>query len=326
MDPEYSGYLLTWNPDKWDDGGWIAEAAAQSLRGVRPGVERWSSAGRRHGYTEGDRIFLLKQGREPRGIVGSGWIDHNDGTYDAKHWDESGRLTIYINVDWEYFVDPNNTLPTADLQAAATHTNWRPQGSGAVIAAEDLAVVERLWAEHTGLTEPEPRPGQQGHRFGRPGSQHPVSAGWQRDPDLRRKAEDYAQQLLEHSFRDDKWRVEDTRYGKPFDAIARRAREVRYLEAKGTMSDGRSVQVTAGEVNSAQDHPGECVIGIVSGIRFDENREVIADSGTLVTRDWCPDEADLATIAYRWTPPPGPVARRAAHWPCGPPRRSATSW
>ena len=163
--------------------------------------------------------------------------------------------------------------------------------------------MEGLWAEHAGLTKPEPRPGRRGHRLGSPGSQHPASAGWQRDPELRRKAEDYAQELLEQRFRKDKWRVEDTRYGNPFDAIARRGREVRYLEAKGTMSDGASVQVTAGEVNFAWNNPGQCVIGIVSGIRFDEKRQIIRESGTLVTRDWCPDESDLSPIVYKWTPP-----------------------
>ena len=69
------------------------------------------------------------------------------------------------------------------------------------------------------------------------------------------------------------------------------------------MSDGASVQVTAGGVNFARNNPGQCVIWIVSGIRFDERRQVIADSGTLTIRDWCPDEVDLTSIVYRWTPP-----------------------
>ena len=111
---------------------------------------------------EGDRVFLLRQGREPRGIVGSGRIPNSDGTCEEPHWDGSGRLTTYIDVDWEYFVDPENPLPTGDLKAAATHTSWHPQSSGTRIAVEDLAVVERLWTEHAGLSEPDPRPGQRG--------------------------------------------------------------------------------------------------------------------------------------------------------------------
>lgn len=62
--------------------------------------------------------------------------------------------------------------------------------------------------------------------------------------------------------------MEDTRYANPFDAVATKGRQTRYLEAKGTQGDGDSVLVTAGEVNFARLHAGECVIGIVPDIRF----------------------------------------------------------
>lgn len=255
MEIDYNGFLLTWNPDRWEDEAWFSDSVARSARGERPDATRWSSAGRKHGYLEGDRVFLLKQGAAPRGIVGSGWIDDDQGPYQAPHWDGSGRPTTYVNVDWEHLIDPDDPLPIADLTAATHHTSWRPQSSGTMIAAEDLSAVEGLWARHTGLFEPESRPGRRGHGFDGPRRQRPRSAGWERDPELRRKAEDYAQGLLEQSFRDQHWNVQDTRYGNPYDAIATRGHDTRFLEAKGTRSDGQAVQVTAGEVRFARDQP-----------------------------------------------------------------------
>ena len=64
------------------------------------------------------------------------------------------------------------------------------------------------------------------------------------------------------------WDVEDTHLNAPYDAIARKGSQIQYLEAKGTMSEGDSVLVTSGEVDWARDHPDQCVMGIVSGIRF----------------------------------------------------------
>ncbi len=63
-------YLLTWNPSKWP---WPElDDCIQEIKATGHYLERWS-CGRNRKIVEGDRLFLLRQGLEPRGIVGSGW-------------------------------------------------------------------------------------------------------------------------------------------------------------------------------------------------------------------------------------------------------------
>ncbi len=129
------------------------------------------------------------------------------------------------------------------------------------------------------------------------------SQGWQPDAAKRSLIEDHAQELLEKHFRQLGWEVQDKRRGNPFDCVATKDGERKYLEAKGTETDGASVLVTQGEVNFAREHPGECVIGIVSGIRFDEDGALESTSGNLKVHNWDPDNGVLTARTYTWKPP-----------------------
>lgn len=120
------------------------------------------------------------------------------------------------------------------------------------------------------------------------------------NPELRKKIEDAAQIRLENHYRAQGWEVDDVRHDGPFDAIAKKGDEVRYLEAKGTQSKGSTVIVTNGEVNHAREHPGECVIGILSGLRFTDEGEIDDQDATFVVREWNPRDEDLQAIDYRW--------------------------
>ena len=129
------------------------------------------------------------------------------------------------------------------------------------------------------------------------------SQRWQVDPIKRRLVEDHAQALLERRFRRKGWKVADTRRGNPFDAKATKGKKIRYLEAKGTERDGASILVTPREVRYARAHLGKCVIGIVSGIRFQSDGTLDPSSGTLATHDWDPDDGVLKPAGYTWAPP-----------------------
>jgi hypothetical protein len=100
-----------------------------------------------------------------------------------------------------------------------------------------------------------------------------------------------------------RWEVRDKRHGNPFDAMATKGKQTRYLEAKGTETDGASVLVTDGEVRFARDHPGECVIGIASGIRFRADGTLDVTSGNLEIHDWDPETGSLTARTYTWKPP-----------------------
>lgn len=127
--------------------------------------------------------------------------------------------------------------------------------------------------------------------------------GYESEADLREAIEYVAQRRLMRHFEMLGWVVEDTHLTCPYDATASRASRVQFLEAKGTTTAGKSVFVTHGEVEWARNHPGQCVMGIVSGIKLDSAGRVDPDSGDLRLIDWNPREGALRPVQYQWSPP-----------------------
>ena len=103
-------------------------------------------------------------------------------------------------------------------------------------------------------------------------------------------------------YRDQGWQVTDTHLGSPYDAVAEKDGETLFLEAKGTQSAGATVLVTRGEVEHARAHPGQCFIGIWSGIAFDESGAVRTDSGEFRVLPFYPESDELTVVGYEWRP------------------------
>jgi hypothetical protein len=130
-------------------------------------------------------------------------------------------------------------------------------------------------------------------------------AGRMLDPVLRRAIEDYAQEALMRRYVQDGYEVRDTRSTRPYDAIATRGDRTLFLEAKGTQSARVQVDVTAGEVRHVQNHPSQCVLGVVTEI-------VIEADGTLnggvlhLFEPWTVEDETLTALTYRHSPSPTP--------------------
>lgn len=90
--------------------------------------------------------------------------------------------------------------------------------------------------------------------------------------------------------------------GNPFDAKASKGDTTLYLEAKGTTTQGSRVIVTRGEVAWAREHPGECVIGILSSIVVKADGSVDPASGILREYVWEPDDNQLHPLDYDFYP------------------------
>jgi 5-methylcytosine-specific restriction enzyme A len=98
-------YLLTWNPQKWtwedlqEDVDELAEKGFVTFR--------WS-CGNSKRIAKGDRVFLLRQGEEPRGVMASGWAESD--SFEEIHWREEkaqkGRTTRYVKVRWDVLLNP----------------------------------------------------------------------------------------------------------------------------------------------------------------------------------------------------------------------------
>jgi hypothetical protein len=275
-------YLLTWNPanGSWPESEIAAEVDATARGQIVYG--RWSTGSRTTGIRDGERAFLLRQGIEPRGIVGAGKF--RSSVSPGEHWDGSGGSANYAWVDWDSIVGSENPLPLAALKRAMPQHNWEPQGSGTHIPIAETAILEGLWTDHVRKV-----------RAGSGGGQ-----ARQLDAERRKKTEDAAQQRLMQHYRDRGWHVEDTHIGNPFDARATKGAESRYLEAKGTTTPGSTVIVTRNEIEHARQHRGECVIGIWSDISFDSNGDVAPLSGVFRIIAWEPKNAELFPIAYDW--------------------------
>lgn len=284
-------YLLTWNPGNWHwDDGDLAEAIASTHAGT-PAVRRWSTGHNRR-IRPGDRVFLLRQGRQgDRGIMAMGTA--TSVVFPDAHWDGSARSANYVAVDWALVVVPPDGIPLAVLQATFPDQDWEPQSSGISVDPVVAAELARMWAERAAqIRDSGRRP-----RVPRGGQDRLLDAA------RRKRLEDAAQTRLEDHFRAEGWHVEDMRNGNPFDARATLDGDVLYLEAKGTQSAGEHVIVTRGEVAWATEHPGQCVMGIWSGMRFGRDGEVDPDAGDFTLYGWEPDDDELEPITFNWYPP-----------------------
>jgi hypothetical protein len=118
------------------------------------------------------------------------------------------------------------------------------------------------------------------------------------DPERRKKVEMAAQGWLMWTFERDGWTVEDTHLTQPYDAVATDGDRTVYLEAKGTTTRGETVIVTRNEVAWARSHPGECILGVWSGMIFDDEGEINPDVGYRSINYWNPEDEDLNPISF----------------------------
>ena len=65
-------YLLAWNPRRWDWENIDDHVRELEVEGAT--VRRWGCANSTR-IIDGDRLFLIRQGKEPRGIFASGVAD-----------------------------------------------------------------------------------------------------------------------------------------------------------------------------------------------------------------------------------------------------------
>lgn len=284
-------FLLTYNPDRsaqFSDGEWHDDLEAVRAGASIPG--RWST-GARTSLDIGDRVYLLRQGPEPRGIIASGWTVSEG--YVDEHFDDPTLEANYVEVEWDALAPMDDPLPTGRLLSEVSQVKWNNLlGSGVEVKADVTDRLGELWREHLNrASNTAPPSGGAGRVQGRIA-----------DVATRVAIEVHAQEMLTAHYEAGGWEVSDTHIGNPYDAEARKGSETIYLEAKGTQGPGDAVLVTAGEVRFALGHPGQCFMGIVSGIRVDTTGTVIPESGELRVVPWTPGDDELEPVTLRWRP------------------------
>ena len=138
-------WLLSWNPSRWT---WDTHAAdrATTISGEKAD-NRWRCSSSKP--REGDRVFLIRTGNPPKGVVAVGRITR--APYEAEHWEQAradaGETTRFVDVAFDSVRDAttDEIVPLGELQSREPGQEWNPQSSGIEIKAKAARILERLW-------------------------------------------------------------------------------------------------------------------------------------------------------------------------------------
>ncbi|MBM2815957.1 MAG: endonuclease [Ignavibacteria bacterium] len=154
-------YLLVWNPNVyyWENIDSIISNIQQN------GYSQFGwRCGRRKSIINGDRLFLVRLGQEPKGIVASGnaipsslsslnFDNTSNVVYQDDNWDpNNSNEANYVNILWDSLINPelNEILTLSILNENFPNQFWTPQGGGIVIS-EDVAIeLEIIWNDFVG--------------------------------------------------------------------------------------------------------------------------------------------------------------------------------
>jgi len=138
-------YLLTWNPNKWPWTDLQEEVAKISKKGFLLGT--WS-CGTVKGIQKRDRIFLMRQSVEPRGIFASGFAAST--VFEDGHWDHdldaAGKKANYIDVRFDHLFNPEDQIvPRLELKKLGK-MHWDAEMSGTRIPDDVADKLEMEWS------------------------------------------------------------------------------------------------------------------------------------------------------------------------------------
>ncbi len=141
-------FLLAWNPNRWK---WEhLQDAAKEVKDKGFNDTTWSVGNK--SVKPGDRVFMLRQGREPRGLFASGWSTSN--AYEREHWDktrqETNRPARAIDIRLDVLLDPESEpiLALALLDhGVLQNMHWNTRMSGILIPQDVADALEIEWQQ-----------------------------------------------------------------------------------------------------------------------------------------------------------------------------------
>ncbi|MFC1549608.1 HNH endonuclease, partial [Nitrospirota bacterium] len=145
----YKTFLFAWNPNKWtweDMPQAVYEANAEGKY-----LDKWSCSAFKQ-ISPGDRAFLIRLGRNPKGIIGSGIVVSEP--FLDTHWDaekaNKGNKVHRVEILFD-MLSERPLLNEASLKSGALEKhNWFPQTSGTIIPDDIAKSLEAEWARVTG--------------------------------------------------------------------------------------------------------------------------------------------------------------------------------
>lgn len=137
-------YLATWNPVQYAFPK--LEELAEKIEESGPTIVGWST-GNRKNMDQGGRVYLLRQGEEPRGLVGVGSVA--GAVVEKPHWDpaqrELGKTSRLVDVEWNCI----SREPFIELSRLVEETGetslWSSQSGGIEIRPDIVEYLEEVW-------------------------------------------------------------------------------------------------------------------------------------------------------------------------------------
>lgn len=147
-----AAYLLTWNPKRWTWAD-LPEVTKKLADGV-PVQRRWS-CGNNRSIEVGSRVFLLRQGVEPKGIVASGWTTRPP--FPEQHWNPdraaTGDAAYYIEFAADAVINPD-AAPPLDVRTfrsgPLSEVFWDTPASGNSLPDAAALALSEAWSAHLG--------------------------------------------------------------------------------------------------------------------------------------------------------------------------------
>jgi len=189
-------YLLTWNPKRWQ---W------DDLRDVVREIRQrgfftldWSCSQSKR-LKVNDRVFLIRLGMEPRGIIGSGVVIK--APYEREHWNyekaKAGKTQMHVDVQFDTLLDPKHDmiLPREFLksQELLSSMHWDSQSSGIKIRDDVAIELEKVWREiaHTDSSFTLPEQVQESEAYYEGATQKVSVNTYERNPEARKRCIEY---------------------------------------------------------------------------------------------------------------------------------------
>lgn len=119
----------------------------------------------------------------------------------------------------------------------------------------------------------------------------------------RKTVELHAMRIARELYESRSWKVVDKSSSHPFDLLATKESQKRFIEVKGTTGEGHSIILTHGEVEYVRNNKKTSALVIVSGIvLLNANGSWSASGGTVSTHEdpWMINDRGLKATQYRY--------------------------
>lgn len=135
-------YLFTWNPTRFEFTD--IEDLIEEIIEFGNAPLRWSS-GNNKSIKIGDRIFLMRLGEEPKGIVASGYVTSNH--IIDEHWEDPEKTANFNDIEFDVLLNSevDDIFYLDEIQEIFPNFKWTPQSSGINIPDEIATKLEEIW-------------------------------------------------------------------------------------------------------------------------------------------------------------------------------------